>query len=696
VSKRNRNKKNIQDVPRSVNKTTVELPFHPFDKISIFCFWAIFVSVFMVYLRTLCPTLYAGDSGEFITVVHTMGIAHPPGHPTYILVGKLFDLLPFGNPAFRLNLMSAFFGALSCSFLYMAVRLMIGKTKYRDAIAMISALMFAFSRSSWNFSLFAETYSLNTFFVSVLIFMCFCMKESGDRGFYAYSKWFFLLLGIGLGDHPTLLLWSPAFVLFFILFRARTVLNVRFMLNAFVWGLVGVSVYLYVYIRGVYFKPQFDISQVTSFGKFVYTLMAKQYMNIPLAPQSLDLMVVLKRIMMIAGWLVAEAPWSVWGVVILSVLLAFRRYMRSLLPFVLSVSLIYFAGVYSPIARFSLDRESYFISAVLVLAMWVGAGLSIIGELLGKISSVTVRRIVVSAVALILCYCVCENFYVNYKINDKSRDYLAYDMGKAILDTMEPGAVLFAQKDWVSFSLVYLNVVEGMRPDVKIYNRTATLFPNLPGYKETATRNVFEAMAVSYRLEDQFIMDNPGANIYFDDKRPMQSISGRFKSISKGILYKIVPVDYMEKDGIRIFETYKIRGLDRPLNEWWIGESKILIDYYVHLAEVYFDAGDAENGLRNLDKARYCAREFFSEKQQVMIAYTERGYYQKAIEILNDQLVLLPSYAMTYKKLGIMYMQYLNDRQVALRNFRKYLEIYPEANDRQQVQDIIDKLSKGQ
>ncbi len=72
----------------------------------------------VVYLRTACRTVYVGDSGELAAAVHTLGVAHPPGYPAYVLLGKLFSVLvPFGRPVWRLNLFSAVMTAVSVGFL---------------------------------------------------------------------------------------------------------------------------------------------------------------------------------------------------------------------------------------------------------------------------------------------------------------------------------------------------------------------------------------------------------------------------------------------------------------------------------------------------------------------------------------------------------------------------------------------------
>ena len=57
----------------------------------------------------LLPGVAFWDTGEFQTVGPVMGTAHPTGFPTYVLLGWLASVVlqPFGEPAFRMNLLSA-------------------------------------------------------------------------------------------------------------------------------------------------------------------------------------------------------------------------------------------------------------------------------------------------------------------------------------------------------------------------------------------------------------------------------------------------------------------------------------------------------------------------------------------------------------------------------------------------------------
>ena len=131
--------------------------------------WALglFALTFVIYLSTLSPTVGEADSFEFQVVSHTLGIAHPTGYPLYILLGKLFTLLPIGNVAYRVNLISPLFASLAIVCLYLClVRL-----THHQATSLLAALTFAFSRTMWSQAVIAEVYTLNAFFVALVLYL---------------------------------------------------------------------------------------------------------------------------------------------------------------------------------------------------------------------------------------------------------------------------------------------------------------------------------------------------------------------------------------------------------------------------------------------------------------------------------------------------------------------------------------------
>jgi hypothetical protein len=77
----------------------------------------VFALTLALYAATACPTVYWYDSAEFATAAAVGGIPHPPGYPTYVLIGWLATR-GATDPAATLNGLSAVFGALAAALAY--------------------------------------------------------------------------------------------------------------------------------------------------------------------------------------------------------------------------------------------------------------------------------------------------------------------------------------------------------------------------------------------------------------------------------------------------------------------------------------------------------------------------------------------------------------------------------------------------
>src|SRR6187455_2101987 len=63
--------------------------------------------VLLLYLITLAPSTAMWDTSEYIAAAYTLGIPHPPGNPLFVLIGRVFAMLPIFGPtvAIRVNVL---------------------------------------------------------------------------------------------------------------------------------------------------------------------------------------------------------------------------------------------------------------------------------------------------------------------------------------------------------------------------------------------------------------------------------------------------------------------------------------------------------------------------------------------------------------------------------------------------------------
>lgn len=75
-----------------------------------------------------------------------MGVAHPPGYPTFTLVNKAFiTLVPWGSVAWRANLLSALCASAAGTLLY-AITVRLGGM-HSSGVAVLG--LFSFTRLTW-------------------------------------------------------------------------------------------------------------------------------------------------------------------------------------------------------------------------------------------------------------------------------------------------------------------------------------------------------------------------------------------------------------------------------------------------------------------------------------------------------------------------------------------------------------------
>jgi len=188
-------------------------PLFPISHLDIFFAALIGIGSLALYIRTLAPSVLYGDIAEFQTLSYTLGMTHASGYPTQIIIGKLFTFLPFGNIAYRVNLMSAFFGALAVANVYLIVRLLGG---WRVA-GTLASLALTTSIFFWRRTIIAESYGPAAGMLSIVWLSVLLWRHTGNW------RWLFLaglIGGLSLGIHSTVIM-TGASVLVYMLLTAR-------------------------------------------------------------------------------------------------------------------------------------------------------------------------------------------------------------------------------------------------------------------------------------------------------------------------------------------------------------------------------------------------------------------------------------------------------------------------------------------
>src|ERR687898_417336 len=186
----------------------------------LFAGLGVFVLVLILYLKTLAPTvLYLQDPKLLDAVmlqmqVSVLGITHPTGYPTYLMLTHLFTYLPFGDPAYRVNLASAVYAALAVVAVYAAGLLL----SRRVVAAASGALAFGLGASLWSQAVIAEVYTLNALLVSATIVVLLLWREYRKDRYLLLSAF---LVGLCLTNHLTSGLLLPASLLLVALGVAR-------------------------------------------------------------------------------------------------------------------------------------------------------------------------------------------------------------------------------------------------------------------------------------------------------------------------------------------------------------------------------------------------------------------------------------------------------------------------------------------
>lgn len=190
--------------------------------------WVVCIIACTVYILTAEATASWWDCGEYISTAFKLEVGHPPGAPTFQLIGRLFSM--FSDPmtaAHAVNVMSAVCSGLTILFLFWGITLL-GKHLLPDpknpdvknprtwgvfAAGVVGALAYTFTDTFWFSAVEGEVYAMSSLFTSLVFWAILKWEEQADDP--RSLRWLVLislLVGVAIGVHLLNLLTLPAIV----------------------------------------------------------------------------------------------------------------------------------------------------------------------------------------------------------------------------------------------------------------------------------------------------------------------------------------------------------------------------------------------------------------------------------------------------------------------------------------------------
>ena len=482
--------------------------------------------VLALYVLTMAPSTAMWDTSEYIAAAYTFGLPHPPGNPLFVIVGRMFSVLPVaGSVAARINVLAALSSAIAAAMWFLVaeqiLRAWIERPFVRRVCAVTCALIGATAFTVWNQSVVNEkVYTVSLTGIAIISWLAVRWSvrpegESADRALVLIAY----LCGLGYANHMAGMLPAPAIAAAVLMRRPATLLRGRLLIACIVALIAGVSPFATQPIRAAHFpamnegeptacRTKLELSCTMSEGTyraFMYNFNRGQYGKPSLSDRqaSFGEQVGMWWLYFKWQWLrdpdirapfpqaLLAATFLVLGLVGGGVHYARDRrtfwYFASLM-FTMTLLLIYYLNFklgYSqdPTSQAPhevRDRDYFFLWSFSAWGVWAGIGLAYIWEsiaaLVGSGETKKGKAIATepspgawgraSPVMLLAAIPLVGNWTSASRHNHGATRNVAADM----LNSVEPYGVLVTVGDNDTFPLWYAQEVEGIRKDVVVAN----------------------------------------------------------------------------------------------------------------------------------------------------------------------------------------------------------------------------------
>jgi hypothetical protein len=413
--------------------------------------------------RALLPDLGFWDTGEFQVVGPLLGTAHPTGYPAYVILGWLASVVfqPFGDPAFRMNLLSAVLVAAAAGLTVVLVRLLTGRT----ALGVAAGLGFAAAPIAWRLGTRADPHALHVALVALLLVCLVAWEREHDES--GRDRWLLgasIVFGVSLANHSLTVLLAPPIALYVwgvdrgIFDRGQLVATCALLIAG-----SAALLYLELPLRGGPFRAPLVYGEPDTPAGFAYIVLGAQFAGSIVDPLG-DLAVKFRALVdLTVGQFGILAPF----VPVAFIATALTRPRYALLTGLAALITCFFAASYV-----NADISRYYAGPLLFAWTWLAIlGSAVVDSVLASGTEsgdpTPAAPVLAPLVAALLLAQTLVALPGRFGSVDASNDTIARRWVEAVVAALPPNAVVIS---WWSYStpLWYVQRVEHRRPDITI------------------------------------------------------------------------------------------------------------------------------------------------------------------------------------------------------------------------------------
>lgn len=435
-------------------------------------FWIVSMAVFIIYMITVPHTVTLEDSGLFNMVCYHAGVGHPPGYPLYTLLCVPFAHLPWVSPALGVNILSSLCGAFACGGIYRISNLML----HNRPCAYAAGISCGLSSVFWSQAVIQEVYSPNALLVIMTLWFTLLYFHSREpRHFYLLA----LVYALSLSNHWPLVGLSSFMFLLIILPAWRDILRLITGRGLFISGLafvIGLLPYVYMIWRSRQ-NPYINFyDPLDNWDRVWHFLSRSGYSGVDEAGGTMFDKIQYAK--WVGKQMMTEYHWVATGLMGLGFV---WQWFRLRWNFTLGViaGIVGSSFLLTFLLGFKYDElwrsvfRVYPVVPYALLSIYIAIGIDALAQFIKRFQKTfaMVVAIVISAAA------IGATGYANFQENNRTDDDWGWKYGAAILESLEPNAILITWGD-LHLPIMYAGTVEKVRPDVDIYNGQALIFNN--------------------------------------------------------------------------------------------------------------------------------------------------------------------------------------------------------------------------